>query len=182
MPLTQENEKTELIQGREIAMSPASIRHIAIQRNLAIIVGNFLRGKRCQLFLEAEVVFDNENKFVPDLIVVCDPGKIKKNNINGAPDFIVEILSPSTRRRDITIKKDIYEKYGVKEYWIINPKEEAIEVYLLHDGTYVLDNAYHNFDEEDWAALSEAEKAEQQLSLKISLYSDLEIQVKDIFE
>ena len=80
MPLTQENEKTELIQGREIAMSPASIRHIAIQRNLAIIVGNFLRGKRCQLFLEAEVVFDNENKFVPDLIVVCDPAKIKTSS------------------------------------------------------------------------------------------------------
>ena len=94
----------------------------------------------------------------------------------------MEILSPSTRRRDITVKKDTYEKYGVKEYWLISPKEESIEVYLLQDGKYVLDNVYHNFDEEDWAALSEAEKAEQQLSLKISLYSDLEIQVKDIFE
>ena len=178
----QDKSKTELVQGREIAMSPASIRHIAIQRNLAGIIWQFLRGKRCQLFMEAEVVFDDANKFIPDLMVVCDPDKIKKNNIEGAPDFIVEILSPSTRRRDITVKKDTYEKYGVKEYWLISPKEESIEVYLLQDGKYVLDNVYHNFDEEDWAALSEAEKAEQQLSLKISLYSDLEIQVKDIFE
>ena len=178
----QDKPKTELVQGREIAMSPASIRHIAIQRNLAGIIWQFLRGKRCQLFMEAEVVFDDANKFIPDLMVVCDPDKIKKNNIEGAPDFIVEILSPSTRRRDITVKKDTYEKYGVKEYWLISPKEESIEVYLLQDGKYVLDNVYHNFDEEDWAALSEAEKAEQQLSLKISLYSDLEIQVKDIFE
>ena len=182
MHAIQDELKTELVQGREIAMSPASIRHIAIQRNLGGIIWQFLRGKKCQLFMEASVVFDEENEFVPDLMVVCDPDKIKKNHIDGAPDFVVEILSPSTRRRDITVKKDTYEKYGVKEYWIINPKEEAIEVYLLKDGKYVLDNVYHNFDEEDWAALTDAEKAEQLLSLKISLYSDLEIQVKEIFE
>lgn len=178
----QEDPKIELIQGHEIAMSPASIKHILIQRNLAIIIGSFLRGKKCQLFMEAAVVFDEENHFIPDLIVVCDPDKIKKNNIEGAPDFIVEVLSPSTRRRDITIKKEIYEKYGVKEYWIISPKDEAIEVYILRNGKYELDNIYHHFDEEDWAALNDAEKAEQQLSLKISLYNDLEIQVNEIFE
>ena len=178
----QEDPKIELIQGREIAMSPASIKHIVIKRNLAVIIGGFLRKKKCQLLLEAEVIFDEENKFIPDLIVVCEPDKIKKNHIEGAPDFIVEVLSPSTKRRDVTIKKDIYEKYGVKEYWIISPKEESIEVYILHNGKYELDNIYHNFDEEDWNALSEAEKAEQQLSFKISLYDDLEILVKDVFE
>ena len=101
----QEDPKIELIQGREIAMSPASIKHIVIQRNLAVIIGGFLRKKKCQLLLEAEVIFDEENKFIPDLIVVCEPDKIKKNHIEGAPDFIVEVLSPSTKRRDITIKK-----------------------------------------------------------------------------
>ena len=178
----QEEPKTELIEGREIAMSPASIKHIFVQRNLAISIDTFLRGKKCQLLLEAEVIFDEENKFIPDLMVVCEPDKIKKNHIEGAPDFIVEVLSPSTKRRDITIKKEIYEKYGVKEYWIISPKEESIEVYILHNGKYELDNVYHDFDEEDWAALSDAEKAEQQLSLKLSLYNDLEIQIKDVFE
>ena len=182
MYAVQEEPKIELIQGREIAMSPASIKHILIQRNLSGIIWQFLRGKKCQVLTEAEVVFDEENKFIPDLIVVCEPDKIKKNYIEGAPDFIVEVLSPSTRRRDITIKKEIYEKYGVKEYWIISPKDEAIEVYILRNGRYELDNIYHNFDAEDWAALSEAEKAEQQLSLKISLYNDLEIPVKEIFE
>ena len=101
---------------------------------------------------------------------------------NKCPNFIVEVLSPSTKRRDITIKNEIYEKYGVKEYWIISPKEESIEVYILHNGKYELNNIYHNFDEENWAALSDAEKTEQQLSLKLSLYNDLEIQVKDVFE
>ncbi len=175
-------QKTELIQGREYDMSPASIKHIAIQRNLSIIIGTFLRGKHCKLFTEAEVVFDEENTFIPDLLVVCAQNKIKKNYIAGAPDFIVEVLSPSTKRRDVTVKKDVYEKFGVKEYWIINPADESIEVYIFKGGKFVLDNIYHNFDEEDWAALTEAEKAEQQLSLKISLYPDLEILVKDVFE
>lgn len=182
MEAVSDYQKIELIHGKEYAMSPATIRHIAVQRNLSAIIWNFLRGKRCQVFTEAEVVFDEENHLIPDLLVVCDKDKIKKNFIQGAPDFIVEVLSPSTKRRDITVKKDLYERYGVKEYWLINPKDESIEVYLLHEGKYQLDNIYHNFDEEDWAALSESEKAAQQLSLKISLYDDLEIMVKDVFE
>ena len=175
-------QKIELIHGNEYAMSPATIKHIIVQRNLSGIIWNFLRGKHCQVFAEAEVIFDENIHLIPDLLVVCNKEKIKKNFIQGAPDFIVEVLSPSTKRRDMTVKKDIYEKYGVKEYWLINPKDESIEVYLLHEGKYQLDNIYHNFDEEDWAALTEKEKSEQQLSLKISLYDDLEILVKDIFE
>lgn len=175
-------QKIELIYDKEYAMSPATIRHIAIQRNLSGIIWHFLRGKRCQVFTEAEVIFDEKNHLIPDLLVVCDKEKIKKNFISGAPDFIVEVISPSTKRRDITVKKDIYERYGVKEYWLINPRDESIEVYLLQDGKYQLDNIYHNFDEEDWAALTESERAEQLLSLKISLYDDLEIQIKDVFE
>ena len=175
-------QKIERIHDKEYAMSPATIRHIAIQRNLSAILWNFLRGKRCQVFTEAEVVFDEENHLIPDLLVICDREKIKKNFIQGAPDFIVEVLSPISKRRDMTVKKEIYERYGVKEYWLINPKDESIEVYLLHDGKYQLDNIYHNFDEEDWAALTENERAEHQLSLKISLYDDLEIMVKDGFE
>lgn len=174
-------QKAEIIHGREYNMSPASIKHISIQRNLSAIIWNFLRGKRCKLFTEAEVIFDEENNFIPDLIVVCSQNKIKKNYIVGAPDFVVEVLSPSTKRRDVTVKKEVYEKFGVKEYWIINPADESIEVYILKDNKFILDNIYHNFDEEDWAALTETEKAEQQLSLKISMYPDLEIVVKDIF-
>ena len=181
MEALKDYQKMEQSQGREYDMSPASIKHIAIQRNLSAIIWNFLRGKRCKLFTEAEVVFDDENIFIPDLLVVCDQNQIKKNCIDGAPDFVVEVLSPSTKRRDVTIKKEVYEKFGVKEYWIINPADESIETYILKNNKFILDNIYHNFDEEDWAALTEAEKAEQQLSLKISMYPDLEIVVKDVF-
>lgn len=175
-------QKSELIDGTVYDMSPASIRHIAIQRNLSRIVGNFLRGKRCKVFTEAEVVFDEENCLIPDLIIVCDPAKITSSRIKGAPDFVAEVLSPSTRKRDITIKKDIYEKFGVKEYWLIDPKGESIDVYLLQDGKYELVSTYHNFSQEEWDDMREEDKAEIQLSLKLSLYDDLEIIVKEVFE
>ncbi len=175
-------KKSEFINGTVYDMRPANTKHIAIQRNLSGIIFNFLKGKRCNLFTGIGVDFDEDNYFIPDLVVVCDPNKITHRGINGAPDFVVEVLSTSTRKRDIDIKKQTYERFGVKEYWIINPKDESIEAYLLKNGKYELDNVYHNLSEEDWDELDEDEKAQQQLSLKISLYSDLEIPVKDIFE
>ena len=176
--------KTEVIDGKIYDMSPATLKHQAIQRNLSVIIGGFLRGKICRMFTETGVELDENNYVIPDLLVVCDHNKLTENGIKGAPDFVVEILSPSTRRKDITLKKDAYERFGVKEYWIIDPKAESIEAYLLRDGKYVLDGVYHNIGENElnWKRMSEDEKAEIRLSLKISLYDDLELQTKDIFE
>ena len=134
------------------------------------------------VFSEAEVAFSEQDHLIPDINIVCDPLKVKESCIEGAPDFVAEILSPSTRKRDMTVKKAIYEKYGVKEYWIISPKDEAIEVYRLNEhGAYYLDNVCTNFSEDEWSRLTDEEKAEQKLSLKISLYDDFEIQLKAIF-
>ena len=176
-------KKAELIDGVVYNMSPANIKHIRIQGRLVRIIGNYLRGKRCEVLSEAEVRFDAQNKFIPDILVVCDPAKIQENYIEGAPDFIAEILSPSTRKRDVTLKKFIYEKYGVKEYWIINPKDESVDVFRLNEnGAYYLDNVYQIVSESEWERLEEKEKKEMNLPLKISLYDDLEIKVKEIFE
>ena len=82
----------------------------------------------------------------------------------------------------MTVKKDTYEKFGVKEYWIIDPKGESITVYILRNGKYELDEIYHNISDSEWEELDDEDKAEYRLSLKISLYDDLEIAVKDIFE
>lgn len=175
--------KTELINGVEYDMSPANIQHIRIQRRLTMIIGNFLQGKKCEVFAEAEVRLSPIDHLIPDICIVCEPSQVKDTHIEGAPDFVVEVLSPSTRRKDITVKKDAYERFGVKEYWIINPKEECIEVYRLNEqGCYYLDNLYQNFTPDEWERLTDEQKAEQKLSLKISLYDELEIQVKDIFE
>lgn len=174
--------KTEKINGVEYDMSPANTKHINIQNNLIAILRQYLKGKRCKAFSEIGVQFDDDNYFIPDVTVVCDRSKITDQGIKGTPDFVVEVLSFSTHRKDITIKKQIYEKFGVKEYWIIRPKDETIEVYILRNGKYELDGVYHNATEEDMKYLSDGEKAEINLSLKLSLYDDLEIQVKDIFE
>lgn len=176
------DEKYELINGEEVMFSAASIPHLDIQGNLYNILKNYLKGKRCKVYAEAKVVFDKKNWFQPDLLVVCDRNKIKGTHIEGAPDFIAEILSFTTQLRDFGIKKDTYEKYGVQEYWIINPKDETIMVHLLQDGRYQLDSTYHNYTEEEWESLSDKEKAQQKLALKLSLYDDLEIDVKEIFE
>ena len=172
----------ELVNGKEVMLAAANLPHLRIQRNLSRIIDTFLRGKKCEVFTEAKVVFDDKNWFQPDLIVVCDRNKIKDTYIDGAPDFIAEVLSPTTQFRDLGIKKDSYERFGVQEYWIINPADKTVAKYLLRDGKYVLDSTYHKYTEEEWMWMTDAEKAEQRLKLKLSLYDDLEIDVEEVFE
>ena len=177
-----ENPRYELIHGEEVMLAQPAINHIRIARNLSAMIYRYLRGKRCEVFNEADVYLDESNHFVPDLIIVCDPKKIKPDGIYGNPDLVVEILSPSTGKRDLGIKKTIYERFGVKEYWIVSPKEKAITVYHLQDGKFELDNRYAVLEPWEEGMLSEKEKAEHTLSLKVSLYDDLLIDVGNVFE
>ena len=177
-----ENPVYELINGVEVMLARPSTNHDIIQQNLSRIIGNYLRGKRCRLFGEVDVYLDEQNHYIPDLMIVCDRNKIKGNGIHGAPDLIVEILSPRTSKDDFGTKKDIYEKHGVKEYWIISPKEKSIMVYLLEEGKFELDNVYNILEDWEEEALNEQEKAEHKLKLKVSLYDDLEIDVEEVFE
>ncbi|MBR3458192.1 MAG: Uma2 family endonuclease [Selenomonadaceae bacterium] len=175
-------EEQELINGEEVLLSAASLPHLGIQRNLSRVIGNYLRGKRCRLFTEARVVFDDKNWFQPDVLVICDRNKMKLNYIEGAPDFVAEVLSPTTKFRDLGIKKDTYERFGVGEYWVVDPLARDVTVYLLRDGKYEIDYVYHSYSEEEWEGLTEKEKSQQKLALKLSLYDDLVIPVEEIFE
>ena len=162
---------------------PPEIRHINISGNIYVILKNYLRGKKCKAFPDGtELFLGDEFKFRPDVMVVCDRDKIQPDGIHGAPDIVVEVLSPSTQKRDRTIKKDAYEKYGVKEYWIVSGREQSVEVYLLRDGKFNLDNVYVAYPEWQWKAMSEQEKSEAQLFLKVSLYDDFSVDIRDIFE
>ena len=174
--------KYECIDGREVMLAAASLPHLAIQRNLSNILYRYLKGKRCKVYSEAKVVFDDKNWFQPDILVVCDRDKVKFNHIEGAPDFVAEILSPTTQARDFGIKKDAYERFGVREYWIIDPMARTIIVHILRNGKYEVDDVYHDFTEEEWDGLTDEEKAQQKLTLKLSLYDDLEIDIKELFE
>ena len=178
----EEKRKVEYIDGVAYMMAPAGTGHNSIGGNLYSIIHRYLRNKRCKVFYETKVVLDEKNRFIPDLLVVCDREKIKENHVEGVPDFVVEILSPSTRKRDLSSKRDAYEKFGVKEYWIIDPKAKTIDVYVLQEGRYVMIGSHHPYTEAELDGLEEEEKAEAFLPLKLSLYDDLVMDVKEVFE
>lgn len=84
----------------------------------------------------------NDDYVIPDVMVICDRNHLKGGSYSGVPKFIAETLSPGTAMRDKTIKKDIYEKCGIEEYWILSPNEKGIEIYYLKEKGYELVNSY----------------------------------------
>ena len=108
----QDAFREELINGELVAMSPAATNHNRIARNISRIFGNYLLWKDCEPFGDGEAVFlSEEDRFIPDFMVVRDAEKIKWNGVHGAPDLVVEVLSPGTAKNDRGRKKDVYEKY-----------------------------------------------------------------------
>ena len=180
--INEDKRKVEYIDGVAYMMSLVETRHNRVGGNLYAIIHRFLRKKRCQVFYETTVVFDEKNHFIPDIMVVCDPSKIKDSFIEGAPDFVAEILSPSTRRRDLSIKRDAYEKFGVKEYWVIDPKAETVDVYTVEDGKFTMSGSYHNYTEGELQGLDEEDLAQAALPLKLSLYDELTVDLQEMFE
>ena len=142
------DERVELIKGKLFKMSPAPrARHQAISMNLTLEIGNFLKGKSTRLFSAPfDVRFptkpddpDDQTFTVvqPDLCVICDPSKLDELGCKGAPDLIIEILSPSTASKDLNEKLALYQEHGVKEYWIVYPGESIIELLILDEaGNY----------------------------------------------
>lgn len=180
----KEEPRYEIMNGATIMMSPSpTVNHNTVVTNLARIFGVYLDGKRCRNFSDGvDVHLDEKNTVIPDAMIVCNKNIIKNDGIYGAPDLIVEILSPATARRDKREKKALYEKHGVKEYWIVNSVDKSIEVYLLKDEKYELDNVYTIYPDWQWAKMTETEKDEAALSLNVSLYDDLIIDIKEIFK
>jgi len=138
-------ERFELINGVAYAMSAPNLSHQLIVAILTNEFFTFLKGKTCQvipspfdvrLFYEED---DSDDTVVqPDVIVVCDPQKLGEEGCRGAPDLVVEILSPSNMAIEMERKLLLYKKAGVKEYWIVDPKDKHISIYTLKDGEYTL--------------------------------------------
>ena len=95
------------------------------------------------------------------------------------PDLIVEVLYPGTKKRDRGYKKDLYEKSGVREYWLVEPETQTVEVYLLKDKKFMLDDVYRIFP--DYVELSADEQEHYKSEVPISLYDDFSIPLEDIF-
>ena len=166
-------------------MSPSPAKsHMYIMINLCIKISSYLRGKKIgRLFTDNMDVHLPDGTLVkPDLFVVCDRKILKdKATVYGVPDFVVEILSYSTRRRDMTTKKEIYEENGVKEYWIVNPWDKSVVVHHLRNDKLELDDVYIFCPEEEFNELSDEDKAEIKTDIKLSIFDDLTIGVEDIF-
>lgn len=145
----------ERLNGKAIAMSPRpSVNHNRISRNITNLFSNYLDEKPCEPF---------------------------GDGVHGAPDLVAEILSPGTAKNDRGYKQEVYEKAGVKEYWIINPTDKSIEQYFLEEERFVLHDVYSIRPEWELERMTKEERAALPTAFKYSLYDDLLISLEDIF-
>lgn len=175
-----ERRKDEKIDGVIYNMSPApGYRHGIINGNIHRMIGTGLRGSVCLVFME-NLDFKyhpdiNDDYLCPDIMVICDRKHLKGGYYSGVPKFIAETLSPSTSKRDKTEKKDIYEKAGVEEYWIVSPGG-SVEIYYLQDGKYILEQSYILQDDKE----DEDYNAETEICLKA--FPHIKMTLGEIFE
>jgi len=137
--------RRELFDGFIKLMTPApSSRHQELSANLGGICWNLLRNKQCKIYhAPSDVRFPKNSKsqddkqvytvLQPDLYIVCDLSKIDARGCLGAPDLIIEIISPKNSKRDLKDKFEIYQEHGVREYWIVSPNDETVNVFFLDE-------------------------------------------------
>jgi Uma2 family endonuclease len=145
----QFDERVELLLGKLFPMAGPNTRHQRYSQRVSLQIGNYLTGKPCELFVAPFDVrlpdrlkkpkFDGDIYTVvqPDLCVVCDPAKLDDRGCLGAPDLMIEILSPGNTKKEMDSKFRLYEAAGVREYWIIEPEDKFVLVYVLRDSEFI---------------------------------------------
>jgi Uma2 family endonuclease len=173
-----DDKRRELVNGFVKLMSAASTAHGSISMNIATDLNNHIRRHNgdCMVFsapfdvrLPRNGERENDKIYTvvqPDICVICDPAKLDHRGCLGAPDLVVEILSPSSLRYDLTEKFTLYESSGVREYWVVSPKEPSVNVFLLQpDGKYDSGTVYE-YDVE---------------AVPVHIFEGLQLQWKNIF-
>jgi len=139
-----DDNRYELIDGEVFMMSAPSVEHQGISGELFRQIANYLVGKKCRVFAAPFDVClsgkgDEDDTVVqPDILVICDKTKLDKQKCNGAPDMIIEVLSPSITKHDKLIKFNKYKQAGVREYWIADPVDKSVVVHILENGRYFI--------------------------------------------
>jgi len=155
-----EDTRAELIDGRIYYQAAPSREHQEILHQLSYEIESYIRSKKgdCKVYPAPFAVFlQSDTVYVePDVAVICDKGKLDNKGCHGAPDWIVEILSPSTVKRDTILKLKLYKSAGVREYWIVDPEEKTITVYHFAETTQI---DFYKFSNK----------------VKVGIYEDLEI-------
>ena len=170
------NERWELIDGLSYNMTPPPARvHQRISGELFFRIRNYLQGKTCEVynapfgvwFVENEQDVQHAQNYVePDIAIICDKNKLTDKGCVGAPDMIIEILSPSTAAKDMNKKMSLYEHSGVKEYWVVHPTDFIVMVFRLVDGKYSRPKVY---------------SPEEDSNVRVGIFEDLVIDLKEIF-
>ena len=155
-----DGERAELIDGNMYRMAPPSRRHQAIAGERFTSIHNYLKRNNgsCIPYIAPFAVFlnnDNTNYVEPDISVICDPNKLSDRGCEGAPDWIIEIVSPSSRNMDYYTKLFKYRTAGIREYWVVDPAKECITVYNFENET-TDDYSFHD-------------------TVKVGIYSDFSI-------
>ena len=141
-----EGTRIEIIDGDSFVLDTPPTIHQLVSGPLGAQLYSYLKGKTGEVFWgplavrlfekEGDRPEDVRTVVLPDIIVICDPAKLDEHGCKGAPDLIIEILSPSTSRRDRLVKYDLYQRAGVREYWIVDPSARTVAVHLLDEGQY----------------------------------------------
>lgn len=175
--------REELIGGKVVAMSPRPVfNHNHVAFRIAHLFETYLKGKRCTVIPDGtDLYLTEEDRFIPDMMVVCDRDKIRRDGVHGAPDLVVEVLSPSTAKKDRLHKKAVYGSCGVREYWLVDPENRTIEQYLPQDGRLELNTVYVSYPEDALERMTEEERSAVETHFQCSLYDDFDISLEEIF-
>ena len=178
----------EIIEGVKFMAPSADMGHGNTTANLVTIIGGYARTNKLGICFadNMDVHFPDGSLFKPDFIFVSAANEKlfldkKRMTLHGVPDMVAEIFSRSTMKRDVGIKKDVYERNGVKEYWIIDPWRETIDVYLLRDGKYELDGHYENWSDDELLRLTDEERAEIKSEIPVAVLDGFKVKIRNIF-
>ena len=163
-----EGQRAELIDGKIYDMAPPSRIHQKLATKLASIIDRYISDNngKCEVYSAPFAVFLNEDDKTyvePDVSVICDPNKLDDKGCNGAPDWIIEIVSPSSQRMDYLTKLFKYRTAGVREYWIVNPMTEIVQTYLFEGMEY---STQYSFEEE----------------IPVGIYSGFKIDIEELLK
>ena len=153
--------RAELIDGRLFYMESPNVNHQRIVGKLIILIGRYIEehGGSCEVLPDLDTKLDTAEDTIvrPDISIICDPDKLTERRCEGAPDWIIEIVSPSNPKHDYLTKLELYQRTGVREYWIVDPRKKTVTAYRLDENDF--DMTCYSFQDK----------------IKVGIYDDLMI-------